>query len=379
MRRTDRSPAPATGRDQLRSGRSLGLLIALSFALCGCLRLGPTQLSEDTLGYSRSLSDAEKRQTLLNVVRLRYADLPTFLDATQVIAGHQLQRSVTGGFEVFPNAPISTYLSGTGSAQLQDSPTFTLQPVTGEHFAESFLRPLSPTDLLPLMQGGLPVDVLFRLAVQSAGALHNSVGLEQNGGEGSPQFFTLIRDLRRLQIAGLIGIKFEQGKKAGPDGKPVAGPEHIYFTIAPATGPDLAGVENEVCLLLNIPPHTAEIEVVYGRTATSARQLPILTRSMLGVLAQLAFQAEVPAEDVERHRTVASVPQVAAESRPVVIIHSARTKPADAFTAVEYHGAWFWLDDGDFDSKVAFSIVNVLLSLAKTSSAPGTVITIPAG
>jgi hypothetical protein len=65
------------------------------------LSFGSTRLYEDQLGYSRALGDAEKSDTLLNVVRLRYADTPIVLQATQVISGYQLQRNVTGGFEAF--------------------------------------------------------------------------------------------------------------------------------------------------------------------------------------------------------------------------------------------------------------------------------------
>src|SRR5690349_646649 len=158
-------------------------VIFLCLLLCSCLHFGPSQLGDDQLGYSRALSQSEKRQTLLNVVRIRYGDMPIFLDTTQVISGYQWQRSVSGGIEVFPNTPPSTFVTGNASAQLQETPTFTFQPLSGDHFAQSILRPLGPGDLLPLIHSGLPVDVLFRLAVQSIGSLQNSAGLRQHGGE----------------------------------------------------------------------------------------------------------------------------------------------------------------------------------------------------
>jgi hypothetical protein len=117
-----------------------------SFGLRGPMRmLQPREHAayEDRLGYSRALGDAEKSDTLLNVVRLRYADTPIVLQATQVISGYQLQRNVTGGFEAFPAANPSTFLSGSVSAQLQQSPTFTFQPLSGAQFAQSFIRPLA--------------------------------------------------------------------------------------------------------------------------------------------------------------------------------------------------------------------------------------------
>ena len=375
-----------TSPDTVEAGHGAGrgrtrsiLILLLCAALGGCFRLGPDRLNEDQLGYSSALSAAEKRQTLLNVMRLRYGDAPAFLDATQVISGYQLQRSVTGGFEVFPNAPLSTYLTGTGAAQLQESPTFTFQPVTGDRFAQGFLRPLSPVDLLPLAQGGLPIDVLFRLAVQSVGPLQNSTGLEQAGGAGSPAFFLLLHDLRQIQIAGLISIRLEQTKITGPDGKPANGPERVYFDLASTSDPALVPVAEEAHRLLGLPPNSAEGEIVYGRSSRKQGQIALLTRSMLGVLAQLAFQAQVPVEDVARHRTVPTIGEVGMETRPVVIIRYADQRPSEPFTAIEYQNHWFWIDANDFDSKVAFTMVNILLALAQTSSSPGTVITIPAG
>jgi hypothetical protein len=84
----------------------IGITLLACMGLCGCFSFGTTRLYEDQLGYSRALGDAEKSDTLLNVVRICYSDAPIILQATQVIAGYQLQRNVTGGFEVFrPEIP----------------------------------------------------------------------------------------------------------------------------------------------------------------------------------------------------------------------------------------------------------------------------------
>ncbi len=345
--------------------------------LCGCFNLGPTQLDADQTGYSRALTTAEKRQTLLNVVRLRYADTPTFLDATQVISGYQLQRSVTGGFELFPSASPSTYLNGGGTLQLQESPTFTFQPVTGDQFAQSFLRPLPPGNLLPLALGGLPVDVLFRLGVQSINGMSNATSLAGRHDAGSPQFFDLLHDLRVLQIAGLLNIQFEHSAKATDEKDKGSG--RIFLSFAPSHDPDLVPVVRDAKRLLDLPRQTTKAEVVYGRTPNRPGQVAILTRSMLGVLGQLAFQVEVPAADIARGRTMRTVGEIGREHKPAVVIHSGRSAPADAFTDIEYDHEWFWIADDDFDSKLAFTMLQILLALAKTSSTPGTLITIPAG
>jgi hypothetical protein len=345
--------------------------------LCGCFGFGATRFYEDQLGYSRALGDAEKSDTLLNVVRLRYADSPILLQATQVISGYQLQRNVTGGFEAFPAANPSTFLNGSTSAQLQQSPTFTFQPLSGAQFAQSFIRPLSPADLLPLAMGGLPIDVLFRLGVQSINGLSNAVALTLTGAAGSPDFFLLLSDLRRLQIAGLLSVRLEHNAApAANHGDSDRG--RVFYSIATTHDLDLLGVVDETKRLLGMPPGVSEAEFVYGLNPQPG-QVALLTRSMLGALGQLALQIDVPPDDVARHLTFPSVGNIGLEHRPVVIIHAGPAAPADVFTAVQYHRTWFWIAEDDFDSKLAFTVLQILLALSRTQNAPGAIVTIPAG
>jgi hypothetical protein len=117
--------------------------------------------------------------------------------------------------------------------------------------------------------------------------------------------------------------------------------------------------------------------VVYGRNAIKG-QVAIFTRSILGALEQLAIQTDVPASDVSSGRTQATVGNIGVEHRPVVVIHSGAAKPADAFTAVEYRKTWFWIANDDFDSKLAYTVLQLLLALSRAPGATGTVVTIPA-
>jgi hypothetical protein len=346
-------------------------MLLVCIGQCGCFDLGTTRFYEDQLGYSRAVGDAEKSNTLLNVVRLRYADSPVVLQATQVIAGYQLQRNVTAGFEAFPAANPSTFVNGSASAQLQQSPTFTFQPLSGAQYARSFIQPLSPADLLPLAMGGLPIDVLFRLGVQSINGLSNAVLLAQIGAAGSPDFFLLLRDLRRLQTAGALSVRVQHE----PSGKSDGG--HVYLSFGATRDPDLLATSDEIKRLLALSPSTTDAEVVYGVTPRHG-EVAVVSRSILGVLAQLSLQVDVPPEDVARHLTHPTVGNIGLEQRPVVVIHSGPAAPAEAFTAVQYHHTWFWIAEDDFDSKVAFTVLQILLALARTEVTPGAIVTIPA-
>jgi hypothetical protein len=153
------------------------------------------------------VGDAEKSNTLLNAVRLRYGDTPVVLQPTLVISGYQLQRNVSLGFEVFPTAnPRKRQRIGTAAAEphLYIPASFWCSIRTKFHAA-----PVARRSSAALVMGDLPIDVLFRLAVQSINWLSNTVALTQTGAAGSPDFFVLLRDLRHLQITSLLNVRLQ--------------------------------------------------------------------------------------------------------------------------------------------------------------------------
>jgi hypothetical protein len=63
----------------------------------GCTHIGPGTVIADRFEYSAAIADSWKQQTLLNVVKLRYFDLPVFVDVASVVGGYSLQTGVTVG------------------------------------------------------------------------------------------------------------------------------------------------------------------------------------------------------------------------------------------------------------------------------------------
>ena len=70
----------------------LGLLAA------ACTSIGPGTVPHDRIDYASAIGNSWKEQTLLNIVKLRYVDMPIFLEVAQVIAGYQLQSAIGGSF-----------------------------------------------------------------------------------------------------------------------------------------------------------------------------------------------------------------------------------------------------------------------------------------
>ncbi len=363
------------------------VLLGMLSVLAACGPIGPAHLQNDQLEYSRALGETQKREMLLNIVRLRYADPPTFLDTTQVIAGYSLTRSVSGGFYAYPATAVSNYLSGSGSLTSGESPTFTYQPVTGEQYAENIVRPISPTVIMPLSLGGLPIDVLLRLTAQSIDGLSNVRGLGAGPfGGGSVRFYLLLHDLRQLQLAGAMTIRITNDTpqdSKNPDAKKESGSgggaEHAYLVLSATSDSNLLAIQAEVRRLVHLDPQAEEAEIVYGPYPKHPGQVAILTRSMLAMLTQLAYEVEVPEEDIRSGRTPPTIGQVGIDSRPEVAIHSGPDAPDRRYAAIQYNDIWYWIDEKDFQSKLAFTMVQVLSALAATNHAAGAVVTIPAG
>jgi hypothetical protein len=62
--------------------------LAVTFLVAACTSIGRGTVSHDRIDYASAIGNSWKEQTLLNIVKLRYVDMPIFLEVAQVIAGY---------------------------------------------------------------------------------------------------------------------------------------------------------------------------------------------------------------------------------------------------------------------------------------------------
>ena len=62
------------------TGGSLWIVTLLlsSSIISGCGSIGPTTVNRDRFDYITAISESWKQQTLLSIVKVRYADVPVF-------------------------------------------------------------------------------------------------------------------------------------------------------------------------------------------------------------------------------------------------------------------------------------------------------------
>jgi hypothetical protein len=368
-------PKPVLGNKLLRF--ALGLLAML--ALSACASIGAGSMKRDCLDYTEALAKAWKEQTLLNVVKLRYADTPVFLEVTSVISSYQLQSQVSLlgslSYNLSPGIPNEVGRGATVGATgtYIDKPTVTYTPLQGDKFTRELLRPIPPAAIFQLIQAGYAVDPFFQLTVRAINGIYNRSSRGSGTRDADPEFYQLLDALRRLQLSEAIDFRLE---KRGWEETSIISFRSSRFT--PAVEQDLLFVRK----VLGLSQKPGELHLTFGAVPRKDTELAVLTRSMLEILIELSARIEVPETDVQAGKAFPVPPprpESGSRDQPMVKIHSGAKPPADAFVAVNYSDHWFWIDNSDYRSKAVFSFLMLLTSLAQTGVAPqAPVITVPA-
>jgi hypothetical protein len=345
----------------------------LAGLLGGCSSLGPDTVPRDRFDYNSAISDSWKEQTLLNIVKIRYADMPLFIEVASVVAGYTLESQVNAGAS-FPSTNTfggDTFTAGA-SGRFTDRPTITYIPITGQQFNRSFMTPIPPKAVLFLMQSGWPADLVFPITVDSMNGLRARIAAGARQREGDDRFYRAIALLREIQDSGVVGMRIQQQGEQETT---------VMMFHREGVGPDARAALEELATLLDIAPDSQQITVTYSQVPANRSELAMLTRSTLQIMIDMATLVDVPEEHALEGRTPASAdPGERTRDTQVMRIRSSPEPPQDAFTAVRYKDHWFYIDDRDFKSKRAFAFLMILFSLTETGGRESLpLVTIPTG
>jgi len=352
--------------------------LCLFLAACS---LGPGRIPVDRFDYDEAISESTKRQTLINLLRLRYLDVPAVLYVGSVVSQYSFSAGIgmagTHGFGVATDS-----ITGNANLNYTDQPTITYSPVSGEEFARRLLAPLPIELLFSLQQAGLPADLLLLVSLQRINAVENmSFGplplLDdvsrmqqlQRDLERYERFQTVVQDV--LEVVDRGALELQRDERNGV----------LYWVFQQRVPPDVQLLVAKLKSELGLDPQVHRFRVIQRRER-SPDEITIQPRSVLGVMYFLARGVEIPARHLKQGWVTPMTPAAEGGRLPVPLrVRSQRQQPDDAFIAVRYRGYWFYIDSADLESKRAFGVMRYLFMLQTPPPERGGVplLTLPAG
>jgi hypothetical protein len=343
--------------------------------LVGCTGIGPKTIPRDRFDYSAAISKSWQNQMLLNMVKIRYAETPIFVDVTSVISQYVVEGQVNLGATFnnpLANSGDTQSIGGTG--KYTDRPTITYAPMIGEKFAKTMMTPIPPPAVFFLIQSGWPVDFILRSCVKSMNTFQNRSGTRMLRHEADTNFYRLVSLFSDIQKSGVVGVRIEVDKNKR---------ESTVFTfrrknIDPGTKSKISNLKR----LLDLEPNRREFRVVYGSAPRDKNEIAVLTRSLLEIIIELSSYIDIPQAHISEGRsfpTLMGHMDLNAEFGPLIEIHSQTDPPKaqDSFVSVEHRGYHFWIDDRDLRSKRMFSFIMLLFTLVEPKEALAPMVTIP--
>lgn len=350
------------------------LALLMSAETTGCHSIGPATVARDRYDYSTSISESWKRQTLLNIVKLRYLDPPIFVDVGQIVAGYQLQGAATVSGQISSSSAIQGNSLNLGAAATYiDRPTITYTPLTGNKFVKGLMTPLPPQSVFYLIQAGWPADGVLFASVASINGLKNQESSIAGVTPPEADFMRVLALMRKIQLSGGVALRIKQDAQKQQN-------TLLAFrstSIAPETIADI----RELRKLLRLDPEGVEFDLVFGASAANQKEVAVLTRSVMQQMTTMASQVDAPPEDVSEGRAAPGWEMVQNDPNAVRLIHiyGSKSKPSDASVVINYRDRWYWVDDRDLKSKRAFAFMMMLFTLADTGEKENLpLITIPA-
>lgn len=344
--------------------------LLLPATLGACATVGPPSIPRDRFDYSDALAQSWKRQALLNIVKLRYLDVPVFLDVGQVVSGYTLEQLAQAGAAVDLD-PGGNELSVGGALRFTDRPTVTYTPLTGDRFLRGLVTPLPARSVMLMLQAGYAADFTLGWSLGALNGLRNRPAAAAGTSQAAePGFLRALELLRAIQEDGGVGVVLRPATQGGED-------TVLVFSREGRSQASLAA-SAELRALLGLSPEAGEFVLVTSPGRGGEGELALQPRSLLQIMTSMAAGVQVPPEHLAEQRAVPAAPLE--DGAAAFRVPCGPAEPPDAFVAVPYRGQWFWIDDRDWRSKRSFALVMFLFTLTEGSATERPpVLTIPTG
>jgi hypothetical protein len=293
---------------------------------------------------------------LANVVKLRFVDMPVFMDVGQIVSGYTLETSVNGNIIFGRDNTESLGASG----KFTDRPTITYSPKIGEDYLRSLLEPVEPRSLLSLIAAGYAADLLLIWGVESINGVKNyttaNTNIEVEAVDGNIDYMAVVKLISKLQQTGDIAFELRRDESE-------KGVLMLLFRDPDLNAEILPG-QQQLRDLLGLAADRQQLRIRYAPFSVSDDILAIQTRSILQIMFALARHIDVPPEFVSETRKGAYLPE--GMRRPFTVRSGDKT-PENVYARFRYRDYWYWIDSSDIQSKRVFTLMMFMTTLTNRS------------
>jgi len=353
--------------------------------LTGCTSMGSGTVPRDHFNYNAAIAQSTNDQMLLNIVRLRYLEIPGFLAVNSVITNYSYDGNAGIAKTWVDGNAVPDTLQGSANLAYSERPTITYAPLAGQDFARRLMKPIPVEVIFSLSHAGWPVDILLSIALQRINSVEN-MGFGQVPAPGDldrdRQYAQEERKLARYQrILQLMLLLGQAGAiEVQSDGNDEAPSPYLHF--ADNQPPGIKRHIDELKQALDLNPERDTFRITGRMTGRKSDEITIQSRSLMAIMSYLSRGVDVPEIDKRNNRVVTlplEIEQKIQEQLPLRI-HSQKQRPADPYVAVQYRDNWFYIDHADIRSKRTFATMQVLFQLqAPTGATTAPLLTLPTG
>lgn len=338
-----------------------------SIFLTSCsYKVGPQNTKADSIAYNKAVQQGSDQQLLLNIVRMKYRDNPTFLDIGIVSASYEFKKSANVNLKYDTAIGNQVAISPTFGVDYSEKPTTTYQPLKGEGLVKQIMSPIPIQTLYLLNSSGWRIDRILRCCVQRMNNLNNAVSASRPTPSMAPEYEKFL-ELTKL----LHDLETNEDIEIIADHNPETGKFEFILQIDSKSAD--RNIMNRIWTLLDLQPDTYEIRLVpYHSRENKANEVHVDTRSPLSVLYFLSQGVHVPECDqafglvTTTHDRDGNLFDWDNVLGGIISIHTnpcSTCSQYDVGISVEYRGHTFFIRDTDLTSKSTFSLLSQLLAL----------------
>jgi hypothetical protein len=397
--------------------------VPILVAVCGCI--GPRSLELTRLRYDQAVYETTEQQWLRNIVRLRYGDLPSFLDVSAITSQFELSSrgSVTGGQQ---RDSTNATAFGDYALQFRDAPTLSYTPRDPTELTRAMVAPVGITALGLIANNGWSLDDVLRLMVARINGLENAPGADEFIPEVVPtttlfdEAVHLAAELHRERMIVLVSVDTPELVSAPVPASKVEAADVVQaatnqLEFRPADHADaLVLVRSEpgyslafspasenhpsadsLRELLRLSPSRRDYPVHRVTVPGSAELLPlptpldsveVQTRTLLEMLTVLSKGVQIPEEHLCSGLAAQTIGpdgvvfDWTTVTQGLFRVCVQKKRPKDAAVAIEYQGYWYFIPATDKRSKSTLALIQALFNLQLSEPKKGgPLLTLPVG